>query len=96
MTPPTTATIASAAGGAISHPWPSGRRRGDAILLAWNYASERGDVEVAAQLMIEYKSITNALPPPLIADRREAPGGMYSALKGLWARYLPGKPETDY
>jgi len=48
----------------------SGRRRGDAILLAWNYARERGDLEVAEQLRLEYEKIFNMVPLTLSSNRR--------------------------
>src|SRR5580700_686577 len=69
----------------MRHPSFPGRRRGDTILLAWKYARERGDRDVAAQLMLEYKKIVDVLPASLSADRRRNTGGMYAALKGLWA-----------
>ena len=38
-----------------------GRRKGDAILVAINYAIQRGDLAVTDQLMFEYQRITGQL-----------------------------------
>jgi hypothetical protein len=65
---------------------PFGRRKGDAILIAFNYACERGDLEVAAQLLIEYERIDTSLPLSLIADRRGNPDNLISAVRNLWGR----------
>jgi hypothetical protein len=63
----------------------SGRRRGDAILLAWHYALGRGDTEVAAQLEIEYKKIQNRAPPHPGVERRRKRDNIAVAHIGLWA-----------
>jgi hypothetical protein len=68
-----------------STPSSRGRRRGDAVLLAWKFARERGDMDVADQLMLEYESIRDLAPPRLTTDRRKNTGTMHGALRGLWA-----------
>jgi hypothetical protein len=65
-----------------------GHRKGDAILLAWNYARERGDLEAAAQLHLEYEKIVNESPPTVSVDRREKTRGIYGVLVGFWASFM--------
>jgi hypothetical protein len=64
-----------------------GRRKGDMILLAWNYARERGDVEVAAQLYLEYEKIVTDLPRTVSVDRRRKTEKIDTAMGGFWARF---------
>jgi hypothetical protein len=61
-----------------------GRRKGDFILLAWNYARERGDLDVAEQLRIEFERIVNELPPTLSVDRRRMVDDIYNAVSDFW------------
>lgn len=63
-----------------------GRRKGDAVLLAFSYACERGDLDVAAQLLIEYEGIETQLPPSLNADRRVKSDNAMSVVRHLWLR----------
>jgi hypothetical protein len=67
-----------------------GRRRGDVVLLAWKFARERGDMDVADQLMIEYECIIDSVSPQVIVERRRQTGNMHSALRGLWAWFSQG------
>src|ERR1700675_4545023 len=62
----------------------AGRRRGDAILLAFDYACERDDLEVAAQLLIDYESVVTRLPLTLNEYRREEFDNLISAHGRLW------------
>jgi hypothetical protein len=63
-----------------------GRRRGDAILLAFNHAFERGDLEVAGQLLIEYQKINAGSSLLLTVDRRKRSDNSASILSHLWER----------
>jgi hypothetical protein len=71
-----------------------GRRRGDAVLLAWKFARERGDMDVADQLMLEYEIIIDAAHRPSIGDRRRKSGNMHCALRGLWQWLLRGQSDS--
>jgi hypothetical protein len=64
--------------------WRLGRRKGDAILLAWNYARERGDLEVAEQLRLEYEKKINELPSTMSVDRRKKVDSIHNALSDFW------------
>jgi hypothetical protein len=61
-----------------------GRRRGDAILIAFNHAYSRGDIEVAAQLFTEYQQLHAASPLLLTVDRRMHDDSF--AISHLWER----------
>ena len=63
-----------------------GRRRGDAILIAFNHAFEQGDLEVAVQLLIEYQKINAGSPLLVTVDRRKRPDTTASTLSRLWER----------
>jgi hypothetical protein len=65
-------------------PRPGGRRRGDAILIAFNHAYNEGDLEVAAQLLTEYQKINAEAPLLLTVDRRKRDAS--SAIGQMWAR----------
>ena len=63
-----------------------GRRRGDAILIAFNHAFEQGDLEVASRLLMEYQKINADSPLALSVDRRKQPDDAASSLSQLWDR----------
>ncbi len=65
---------------------PSGRRRGDAILIAFNHAYNQGDLEVASQLLIEYQNLNSEAPLLLTVDRRKRPDDTSSAISQMWER----------
>jgi hypothetical protein len=65
-----------------------GRRKGDAILIAFNHAFNQGDLEVANQLLIEYQKINTQSSLLLNVDRRKHSSA--SILSQLWER-LRGK-----
>jgi hypothetical protein len=59
-----------------------GRRKGDAILVAFNHAFNRGDVEVASQLLLEYQNLNANSLLLLNVERRKDPA---SLIRRLWA-----------
>jgi hypothetical protein len=61
-----------------------GRGKGDAILVAWDYARERGDLEVAEQMRLEYIEKVNESPATMSVDRRGKVDSVYDALTDLW------------
>jgi hypothetical protein len=65
---------------------PAMRRRGDAILIAFNRAYHQGDVEVAAQLLIEYQAMNSEAPLLLKVDRRKRSDHGNSAIAQMWDR----------
>jgi hypothetical protein len=67
-----------------------GRRRGDAILIAFNHAFDRGDVDVAAQLLVEYQKINEGSPLSLSVERRRNQDNVASTVSRLWARLRTG------
>jgi hypothetical protein len=64
----------------------SGRRKGDAILIAFNHAFEQDDLEVAAQLLIEYQKINAGSSLLVTVDRRKRSDDAASNLSHLWER----------
>jgi hypothetical protein len=47
-----------------------GRRKGDHLIVAIEYALRSGDLEVATALFAEYTALKNALPTHVTSDRR--------------------------
>ena len=76
--------------GRVADVRPGGRRRGDAILIAFNHAYHQGDLDVAAQLLIEYQNLNATAPLTLTVDRRKRPDNTGSAIAQMWER-LRGK-----
>ena len=64
-----------------------GRRRGDAILIAFNHALNQGDEEVAMQLLKEYKKINLDAPFTLALERRMTKKNHDSVVKYVWRRF---------
>ena len=67
-----------------------GRRQTDAILLAFNYAFDRQDWDVATQLAIEYEKLGCQLPPSGRIGRRGQSDTVTSPLGRLWAMLRTG------
>ena len=63
-----------------------GRRRGDAILIAFNHALSQGDEDVAMQLLAEYKRFNLDAPFELTIERRRGREHHESVLEYLWGR----------
>jgi hypothetical protein len=61
-----------------------GRRRGDAILIAFNHAYEEGDIDVAAQLLVEYQTISQSSSLLLNVERRRKHDYL-AVISRLWA-----------
>ena len=64
-----------------------GRRRGDAILVAFNHALRQGDEEVATQLLEEYKKLNLDTPFELTMERRRTKEQHASVIDYLWGRF---------
>jgi hypothetical protein len=67
-----------------------GRRRGDAILIAFNHALDQGDAEVALQLLVEYKKLNLDSPFELTLERRRTNEQHDSVFQYLWRRLRGG------
>jgi hypothetical protein len=63
-----------------------GRRRGDAILIAFNHALDEGDEQVAMQLLEEYKKVNLDAPFELTMERRRANEQHDTIIQHLWRR----------
>jgi hypothetical protein len=63
---------------------PRMRRIGDKILAAFEHASERNELEVAALLLIEYERVVTRIPISLGGERRREMESLISAHNRLW------------
>jgi hypothetical protein len=73
----------------------NGRRRGDAILLAFNYACDHDDLEVAAQLLIIYESVVTRSPLTMNEYRRGEFDSLISAHGRLWTLLRSGTDNSE-
>jgi hypothetical protein len=66
------------------NPTLTGRGRGAALLLAFDHACQNDDLEVAAQLLIEYEGFVTRMPLNLNGNRRGEFDSLIAAHSRLW------------